>query len=103
MYPYERSLVKRMKGKPFTLLGINTDPKPRAKQVIERERMTWPTYWDANTGGPISRQWVVRGWPAFHLIDHKGMIRGKYINGAEMHLQAEQLIKEMEAEKRAAK
>jgi hypothetical protein len=25
MYPHERSLVQRLEGKPFALLGINTD------------------------------------------------------------------------------
>lgn len=103
MYPHERSLVKRMAGKPFVLVGINTDPLPRAKQAIERERMTWPTFWDERTSGKISTQWATRGWPAFHIIDHKGVIRGKYVAGAEMHLLADELIKEMETGKSAAK
>ena len=25
MYPHERSLVKKMEGKPFVLLGVNSD------------------------------------------------------------------------------
>ena len=32
MYPHERSLVERLKDKPFVLLGINSDPK---KNIVE--------------------------------------------------------------------
>jgi hypothetical protein len=38
MYPHERSLVKRLEGKPFALLGINSDPSQKVlKEVIEKE------------------------------------------------------------------
>ena len=78
MYPHERSLVKRLEGKPFALLGINSDPKGRLKQVIKRENMTWRSWWDGgNTDGPIATQWNVRSWPTIYVLDHKGVIRYK--------------------------
>ena len=49
MYPHERSLVKRLEGKPFAIVGINSDPKERLRKTIEKESMTWRSWWD---GGP---------------------------------------------------
>jgi len=31
MYPHERSLVQKMEGKPFALIGVNSDQKGRAE------------------------------------------------------------------------
>ena len=41
MYPHERSLVKRLEGKPFALIGINSDPKERLRRVMKKENITW--------------------------------------------------------------
>jgi peroxiredoxin len=81
MYPHERSLVKEMQDKPFVLLGVNSDPsKEFLKQVIDREKMTWRSWWDGgNTSGPIASQWNVSGWPTLYVIDHKGIIRHKWV------------------------
>ncbi len=78
MYPHERSLVQRLNGKPFALLGVNSDSKERLKQVLKREKMTWPSWWDGGaTDGPIARKWNVHGWPTIYVLDHKGVIRFK--------------------------
>ena len=80
MYPHERSLVKRLEGKPFVILGVNSDPKDRLKRTIAKEKMTWRSWWDGGkTGGPIAKQWNVSGWPTLYLIDHKGVIRQKWV------------------------
>ena len=80
MYPHERSLVKRLVGKPFMILGVNSDPKEKLKEVLKKENMTWRSWWDGgNTGGPIASKWNVSGWPTLYLIDHKGVIRYKWI------------------------
>jgi hypothetical protein len=80
MYPHERSLVKRLEAKPFALLGVNSDPKNTLKGTIEKEKMTWRSFWDGgNTGGPIATKWNVRGWPTLYVIDHNGIIRHKWV------------------------
>ena len=80
MYPHERSLVKRLEGKPFVILGVNSDPKQKLREVVKKENMTWRSWWDGGTtGGPIASQWNVSGWPTLYLIDHKGMIRQKWV------------------------
>lgn len=100
MYPHERSLVKRLEGKPFALLGVNSDPKDRLKQVIKKENMTWRSWWDGgNTSGSIASKWNVSGWPTIYVLDHKGVIRYKEVREKAMDDAVDALLKEIEQRK----
>ena len=78
MYPHERSLVEKLKDKPFALIGVNSDPKDRVQAAIKRENITWRSFWDGgDTEGPITTQYSVTGWPTIYLIDPDGIIRYK--------------------------
>jgi len=82
MYPHERSLVKKMVDKPFALLGVNSDPDlEKLKPVLQEQEITWRSFWNGEKGtrGPISEEWNVHGWPTLYIIDHKGVIRHKYV------------------------
>jgi len=82
MYPHERSLVKKLADKPFVLLGVNSDQDlTELKKVLEEEQITWRSFWNGKegTGGPISTDWNVHGWPTLYIIDHKGVIRHKHV------------------------
>jgi hypothetical protein len=101
MYPHERSLVKAMENKPFALLGINSDgSKEELKKVIEKENMTWRSWFDGgNTSGPIAKQWEVQGWPTLVVVDHKGIIRHKWVGSpgeATLDQSIEKIVKEAE-------
>jgi hypothetical protein len=80
MYARERSLVKKLADKPFVLLGVNSDDeREKVKTVIEKEQMTWRSWWDGgSTDGPISTAYNVFAWPTIYVLDHEGVIR--YIN-----------------------
>jgi hypothetical protein len=98
MYPHERSLVKKMENKPFALLGVNSDPKEKLKEVIRREKMTWRSWWDGgDTSGPIATAWRVEGWPTIYVLDHKGVIRFIDVGGEELDKAVEQLLAEMDS------
>ena len=103
MYPHERSLVKRLENKPFTILGVNSDKdRDELKKVMEKEQITWRSFWNGEkgTGGPISEEWNVRGWPTLYVIDHKGVIRHKYLGSPGdkvMDKVIDELVKEAEA------
>jgi peroxiredoxin len=104
MYPHERSLVKKMEGKPFVLVGVNSDQDRKAlKPVLEKEQITWRSFWNGgSTGGPISTAWSVQGWPTLYVIDAKGVIRHKWVGspGAEVMDKAiEDLVKRAEEKK----
>jgi len=77
MVKQERTLVDRMRGKAFVLLGVNSDStRERAKKVMETEGITWRSWWDGGSAdGPIAMQWSVMGWPTLYLIDARGVIR----------------------------
>ena len=93
MYPHERSLVARMKDQPFVLLGVNSDSKDQVKAALERENITWRSFWDGgNTGGPIASQYQVRSWPTIYVIDHQGVIRYKNVRGTELDQAVEELV-----------
>ena len=80
MYPHERSLVKRLEGKPFVILGVNSDPKQKLRDVVKKESLTWRSWWDGgDTSGPIATKWNVSFWPTLYLIDHQGVIRQKWV------------------------
>ncbi|MFT4549906.1 MAG: peroxiredoxin [Verrucomicrobiales bacterium] len=96
MYPHERSLVARMKDKPFTILGVNSDKADRYKKAIKENNISWPSFWDGgSTGGPIATQWAVSGWPTIYVIDAKGVIRYKNVRGEAMDEAVDALMKEM--------
>jgi hypothetical protein len=100
MFPHERSLVKRMADKPFTLIGVNSDRnKEDLKEKNKKQEITWRSFWNGpmGTGGPISKEWEVQGWPTLYLIDHKGVVRRKFLgNPGDQHL--DRLIDELVAE-----
>jgi hypothetical protein len=80
MFPHERSLVKRLEGKPFALIGVNSDTsKDLIKKENEKHQITWRSFWcgPQGTSGDIPTKWNVRGWPTLYYIDHKGVIRHK--------------------------
>ena len=101
MYPHERSLVKRLADKPFTLLGINSDrDRQELKKVQEKEQITWRSWFDGgSTGGPIASAWNVHSWPTIYVLDAKGVIRAKNVRGERMDEAVEKLLKEMEESK----
>jgi hypothetical protein len=99
MYPHERSLVKRLEGKPFALLGINSDAdKDKLKKVMETEGITWRSWWNGpkGTGGPLSRNWNVHSWPTTYVLDDKGVIRYKNVRDEKMDEAVDALLKERE-------
>lgn len=82
MFPHERSLVEKFAGKPFVIIGVNSDrdlDKVRPKFV--EEKITWRSFWCGaeGTSGAIPTQWNVHGWPTLFLIDHDGVIQNKWL------------------------
>ena len=83
MYPHERSLVKRLADKPFALVGINgdRDDDDALKEKNEKQEITWRSFKDKSSedAHAISEKWTVQGWPTLYLVDHKGVIRRKWL------------------------
>ena len=98
MLPHERSLVQRLAGAPFALIGINSDrDRERIKKVLQ-EKTTWRSFWDGGgTDGPIATRWNVRTWPAIYVLDAGGVIRFKGVRDVEMDRAVDSLLREMGA------
>jgi len=102
MYPHERSLVKKMEGKPFALIGINSDKdREELKKTLVEEKITWRSFWNGgSTKGPISDAWNVRGWPTLYVIDHHGIIRARFLGSPSPEVLdsvIEELVKKAES------
>jgi hypothetical protein len=101
-YPHERSLVQTFAGRPFALLGVNSDPEPRfALDAITSGRVNWRSWLDGSPFGPIAMEWEVIPWPAMYLIDAEGVIRYKQVGRAldtqELDDAIEALLREAES------
>jgi len=99
MLPHEREMVQRLSGKPFTLLGINSDQSRDAlKKVLKDENITWPNiYGGTPRENKIARQWNVTGWPTIYILDHEGVIRHKGLRDEEMERAVHELLEKAAA------
>ncbi|MGI9515428.1 MAG: TlpA family protein disulfide reductase, partial [Pirellulaceae bacterium] len=98
MYPHERSLVKQLAGKPFALIGVNSDAdRDKIKEIVKEKNITWRSFWNGpeGTSGPISTQWNVSGWPTIYVLDSEGVIRYKNVRGPAMDKAITALMEEM--------
>ena len=63
---------------------------------MDKEKLTWRSFAD---GGAIGGRWHVSGTPSFFLVDHRGVIRHKWVGapGARAVESAiEELLQEVE-------
>jgi len=80
MIPHERSLVKRYEGKPFAILGVNSDTDPAVLQRrLQESKISWRSF-KAVQGAQenIAEDWFITSWPTLFLVDHRGVIRKKW-------------------------
>lgn len=102
MIPHERQLVERMRGRPFALIGVNSDRDPAKLQSdLIVNQVNWRSFKNTRSDGgeSISKIWGVRGWPTLFLIDHNGVIREKWVgapDNAILDARIEALVREAE-------
>jgi thiol-disulfide isomerase/thioredoxin len=78
--PHHQALLKRLEGKPFAIIGIDSEEKDReaVQKVCIDKGITWRSFWDGdNTKTAIASTWNVNAWPTLYLLDSKGVIRYK--------------------------
>jgi len=100
MLPHERSLVKKYEGRPFALLGVDTnDSLDDVQDLAEQGKITWRNWYDKD--GKTARQWGVQMFPTIYLIDHKGVIQQKHIGPPDADFEAllEKLLREAQNDK----
>src|SRR5438132_1523643 len=99
MIPYERSLVARLRNKPFALLGVNCDRRrDLADRFMAENAMSWPSWW--NGGGAITRSYQADVLPAVFVLDAQGVIRYKdLVEEQRLDEAVERLLHELESKK----
>jgi RNA polymerase sigma factor (sigma-70 family) len=95
--PHERELARKMKGRPFTLLGVVSDGRcEEARKVIEAQGMAWPNV--LKGGDKVAEQYHVRSNPSYFVIDARGVIRTKgYLLPSTLDQLLEKLVSDTEA------
>jgi thiol-disulfide isomerase/thioredoxin len=99
LVPQERELMEKYKGRPFALVGVNSDPdKVALQKVLKEQKITWRSFWCGKDGpdGELPRSWNINGWPTAYLIDHAGVIRGKHLYGSALDTKIRKLVSEVE-------
>jgi RNA polymerase sigma-70 factor (ECF subfamily) len=83
LLPHERALVSRLRGLPFVLVGVNSDTDAAAlARALKVEKVIWRSFRDRRAGRPaVSDEWQVLGYPTLYLIDHRGVIRRRWVGG----------------------
>ena len=98
--------MKKLKDRPFALIGVNANryDARKLKDVMDKEKLNWRSFADPGgfTSG-IPHKWNLVGTPTLYVIDHKGVIRHKWLGspGEEAIDKAlNKLIKEAETDKK---
>jgi peroxiredoxin len=97
--PRERELAETMKGRPFALLGVDSDEDPMvARAAAEKTGMTWPSWYDGRRQDyrTIALLYQIHAYPSTFTLDAKGIIRDKRTGGPSAEV-VEALVKEAEA------
>jgi thiol-disulfide isomerase/thioredoxin len=100
--PHEKAIAERFRGKPFALVGVNSDTdKSMLKERAAKEGIQWRSFWCGEKGplGPIPLAWNVTGWPAVYVLDPNGIIRAKQVSGKRLDQVLDKVVGEVDAKK----
>jgi hypothetical protein len=90
------------------VIGVNTNgyQPEKLKAVMTKEKLTWRSFADvsgsegeADAVRPIVEQWNLQGTPTLYLLDHRGVIRYRWIGSPgtkAIDLAVQSLIKDAE-------
>ena len=95
--PHLRALVKRMQGRPFTLLGVNSyDSKETYRQGVEEHGVTWPVVFQGEAT-PVADLYRVEGYPTIYVLDEEGRIVAQGLRGEKLNAKIEELVAALES------
>ena len=63
------------------MIGVNVNgyDARKLKEIMDKEKMTWRSFVDE---GAIVGKWNLPGTPTFYVIDHRGVIRHKWVGSS---------------------
>ena len=97
MLPHEKEMVVRLKDKPFSLIGINSDgDRSVVNKILKEQGISWRQVIDGSTSGPLATKWGIQGWPTIFILDAKGVIRYKDLRDQAMEDAVNTLLEEIQ-------
>src|SRR5262249_1284844 len=74
--PQLNALVKRMEGKPFVMIGVNSDKDREKVKELEKDQVNWRSFFDGKgLNGEICNHWNKHCGSTAVILDHHGVIR----------------------------
>jgi thiol-disulfide isomerase/thioredoxin len=100
MLPHEKALVERLAGKPFAMIGVNTDDKKdEFKRLAGEQGVTWKNSWQGSKTGPWPEAWGIAKYPSVYVLDEDGVIRAIDVRGDDLAKVVDDLLAKLEAKK----
>lgn len=101
MYPQERSLVERLKDKPFAVVSFNAEEDAESlRKVIQSREITWRCWYGLGPNGagsdPVCMQMGINSFPSVFVLDPDGVIRYKDVHGDKLEAAVDKLLKEID-------
>jgi len=87
-----RKLKEEMAGKPFALIGVNSDEEYSVHPDIV-EKVNWPSFRDGRDG-LIAKLWNSHCWPDIWVLDRQGIIRYRGLAVHELKSAVNKLLAE---------
>lgn len=98
-FPEQRAKVlETYANRPFAVLGIAQEDMNAMNEYLQQNKLPWTNIADG-AGGSIGRTWQINSIPNYILIDHEGIIRGRWAGAGRMSTvweTVEILVKEAE-------
>ncbi len=70
--------MKKLEEKPFAMIGVNCNnfDAKKLKAAVEKHNLNWRSFADQ---GAINEKWNSPPTPTYYVLDHKGVIRFKWV------------------------
>jgi thiol-disulfide isomerase/thioredoxin len=76
--PQLKKLREKLRGKPFELIGVNSDKDRDAlARFLAANHVDWTNVIDGGLVGPAAIAWRVDSWPTYFIVDSGGVIRAR--------------------------
>ena len=87
-----------MKGRPFALIGVNSDDLDRAHAAVQEHGLNWRNFQNQPKGAAtkISDDWLLNGWPTIVVLDAERRVRYRGLDCHEGTRVAKELVAAMD-------
>ena len=89
-----------MEGRPFALIGVNSDDLDRARAAVAKHDLNWRNFQNQPKGAAtkISDDWLLNGWPTIVVLDSEMRVRYRGLDCHEGTRVAKALVAAMDGQ-----